>query len=180
MESGSTYKLQRSVALKPALNSAAKNQAANKQNLKWRFAEPTRYAEAAMRQLLLLAPLPLPSRGFSSHPHDSNQSDRNKRYNTAKFYKRLAGRVADGLTGCLALLMHQGHVLLGQNKSQTRRNSRTNRSVGIGIGIVLFAFGIWQMFAILRTLAKTPFALLICVHYRPAARRQILLPTLCV
>lgn len=65
MESGSTYKLQRSVALKPALNSTAKNQAANEQNLKWRLAEPTRYVEAAMRQLLPLAPLPLPSRRFS-------------------------------------------------------------------------------------------------------------------
>lgn len=130
-----------------------------------------------MRQLLPLAPLPLPSRGFLSHPHDSNQSDRNKRYSTAKFYKRLA----DGLTGCLALLMLTKVVsFLGRIRAKPARNSRTNRSVGIGIGIVLFAFGIWQMFAILRTLAKTPFALLICVHYRPAARRQILLPTLCV
>lgn len=112
--------------LKASLKFCSKKheQAANEQNLKWRLAEPTRCAEAAMRQLLPLAPLPLPSRGILSHPHDSNQSDRNNRYSTAKFYKRLAGWVADELTDGLTDWLpcsahaHQGRVLLGQNQTR--------------------------------------------------------------
>lgn len=149
-----------------------------------------------MRQLLA-APQPSaciasPCQGFLFPSwHDSNQSDRNKRYATVEFYKRSTGWVAACLAMAAGLLSAHAPRSCPSSASPSfspaSASGRTNRSVGfgIGIGIVLYlplVFGKCCHFVAisLPALAKTPFALLICVHYRPAARRQILLPTLCV